>query len=75
MTDRINAVTVVLEADLRIDDAQDLLNAIRQLRGVASVEPNVSSIEDHVAQERAKRELGAKLWEVLYPPQRERLDR
>lgn len=67
MTDRYNALTVVLEKDIRDDDAEALLDAIRQLRGVLSVSGNVTDLTAHTAEERAKRELGDKLWQVLYP--------
>lgn len=67
MTDRFNSLTVVLDRDIREDDAEALLNAIRQLRGVLSVTGNVSDVGSHIAEERVRRELGDKLWEVLYP--------
>lgn len=66
MTDRINAITVVLDKDVRIDDAEGLLTAIRQLRGVLSAEPHVSDVRDHMAQERARNELREKLWDALH---------
>lgn len=67
MTDRFNSLTVVLERDIREDDAEALINAINQLRGVLSVSGNVSDVTSHIAEERAKREIGDKLWSVLYP--------
>lgn len=67
MTDRYNTLTVVLEKDIRDDDAEALLTAIRQLRGVLSVSGNVADLTAHMAEERSKRELGDKLWQVLYP--------
>ena len=67
MTDRYHSLTVVLEHDIREDDAKPLLAAIRQLRGVLSVEGNVADVTSHMAQERARRELGEKLLEVVYP--------
>ena len=66
MTDRINSLAVVLESDMRADDAEELMSAIRQLRGVISVSGNVSDVASHIAQERARRELADKLWDVLY---------
>jgi hypothetical protein len=42
MTERFNTLTVVLEKDMRDDDAETLLTAIRQMRGVLSVKGNVS---------------------------------
>jgi inosine-uridine nucleoside N-ribohydrolase len=68
MTDRFNALVVVLDKDMRDDDAQALTNAIQQLRGVTSVSGNVSDINSLIACERAKRELGEKVWAVIYPP-------
>jgi hypothetical protein len=57
MSDRYNYLTVVLEHDLRDDDAQALIQAIYQLRGVLKVEPNVADAQAFLAQARAKAEL------------------
>lgn len=67
MTDRIHTLTVVLTNDTRIDDCEPLIAAIRQLRGVVSVETHVADHISHMARERARRELADKLWEVLFP--------
>lgn len=68
MTDRFHSLTVVLEKDIRSDDAEGLIQAIRHMRGVLSVTGRVSDPDSHMAEERARRELGQKLWEILYPP-------
>lgn len=57
MTDRINGVFITLENDIRIDDAEPLLTALRMMKGVIDVSPNVSDSMDHVAKIRAKTEL------------------
>jgi uncharacterized protein YeeX (DUF496 family) len=57
MTDRYNALTVVLEENIREDDAEALIAAIRQLRGVQDVVPNVADINSVVADSRARLEL------------------
>ena len=67
MADRFNVLTVVLEKDTREDDAQCLIDAIKMLRGVLSVKGNVSKHTDYMAEERVRRKLGEKLWEVIYP--------
>ena len=67
MTDRYHTLTVVLEADIRTDDAEGLIEAIKRMRGVLSVAGEVSDLDSHMAEERARRELGQKLWEILYP--------
>lgn len=66
MTDRFNSLTVVLEVDIREDDAESLLSAISQLRGVLRVSGNVSDLGTHVAQVRARQELETKLWAALH---------
>ena len=65
MTDRVNALVVTLENDMRIDDAQGLMDAIAHLKGVASVLGNVSDIDSHIAKTRALYEITNKLWDAL----------
>lgn len=65
MTDRYNALTVVLDHDYRDDDARVIIAAIMQLRGVRSVNPEVANIGDHIARMRVRDELGTKLMDVL----------
>ena len=65
MTDRINGVFVTLDKDIRIDDAEHLLNAIRMVKGVADVSPNISDPNVHVARVTAKMELQQKIFDAL----------
>lgn len=65
MTDRINSLFVVLENDIRDEDAELIIAAVSQLRGVLTVEGGVVDHTDFVAQARAKAELRNKLWEML----------
>jgi hypothetical protein len=67
MTDRYNAFIVVLEHDLRDDDAESTIEAIKHIRGVLSVKPRVANMGELIAEERIRHELGQKLWHVLYP--------
>ena len=67
MTDRLNSLLVVLEHDIRDDDAEPILEAIRQLRGVLTVTGNVRNYSDHIAEERAKADIHRKLFAVIYP--------
>ena len=57
MTDRHAGYIVVLDKDIREDDAEFTLNALRMVRGVVSVEPVVSGIEVHIAETRARDDL------------------
>lgn len=68
MTDRYHSLTVVLEQNTRDDDAKHIIDAIQMLRGVLSVTGNVANLESHLAEERARHDLGQKLWKILYPP-------
>lgn len=67
MTDRIFALTVALEENIRTDDIENLITAIKTLKGVLNVESHVTDITLYTTQERVRRELGEKLWEILYP--------
>ena len=66
MSDRYNSLIVILEKDLKDEDAEPLMEAIKQFRGVLSVRPNVSDINSLMAEKRVRQELGEKLWRVLH---------
>lgn len=66
MTDRAHSLTVCLDVDIREDDLEALQNAIMQIKHVIAVEPNIADPMLWVAEARAKRELGDKLFNVLY---------
>ena len=67
MTDRLAGILVTLEKDIREDDAEPVLDAIRQIRGVAAVDPVLSNIGIHLAETRARTRLRRDLWRVLNP--------
>lgn len=64
MTDRFHSLTVALDADIRADDAEAIMAAIRQLRGVLTVTGNVVSADSWVAEQRARDELMRKVLEL-----------
>jgi hypothetical protein len=71
MTDRYNALTVALSRDIRDDDAEDIINAIKQLKGVENVTGHIVDIDSYVAESRVKHEVAGKLMEFvteLYKP-------
>jgi hypothetical protein len=67
MTDRYNAFLVVMDRDIREDDAEDIITALKQIKGVIDVQPNIADFDSHIAHERARQELAEKLWRILYP--------
>jgi hypothetical protein len=52
MTDRHAAYIVVLDRDIREDDAEGILNALRHIRFVAGVEPVIATHELTIARVR-----------------------
>lgn len=67
MTDRYNSLLVVLEKNIRTDDAKPIIDAIRMVKGVLEVSGNVADPESHVAEVRAVSFLTKKMWEALRP--------
>lgn len=65
MTDRIAGITVTLQPNMREDDAESLMQAIRQLRGVVSVQAHVADLAHHFAVEQAKTEYMQRILKVL----------
>ena len=66
MTDRHSGYIVVLESDIREDDSQNVINAIRMIKGVISVDPIISNVEIHIAKTRVKLEIAESLNSVLF---------
>ena len=65
MTDRFNGLIVVLEKDIRDDDAQCLLDAIRMMKGVKDVTGNVVDVDTYVTEARVRIELRNKLQQLI----------
>lgn len=65
MSDRINAFTIVLDKDIKNEDVQDLLTALKMLKGVISVTPNVADISDHIAQMRERARINHELIKII----------
>jgi hypothetical protein len=65
MTDRYNAFIVILEKDIRDDDAEDTITALKQIKGVLKVVPNVADADEAIARARVKQEIVEKIWQAL----------
>ena len=65
MTDRIHGLTVALEQPIRADDVEELVKAIKCLRGVVDVSTHVCRAEDYFAYSRAHRDIEGVLWDAL----------
>lgn len=61
MTTRYNALTVILEHEIREDDLEVLISAIRMLRGVSDVRPEgTDNLALEIAEMRVRRDLTEK---------------
>jgi|GEM_PF-1793986 len=68
MTDRVHALTVILEREYRDDDVEAIVNAIKMMRGVLDVKPHIiEDIDFYSSREQAKFELRQEMREVLWP--------
>lgn len=65
MTNRYCSFIVVLDQDLRQDDAQVLVDAIKLLRGVLTVTPLAADANYQTAELRARIDLNEKLLKIL----------
>lgn len=69
MSDRIDALTVILDKPLRLEQITPLANAIRQMNGVLEVIPLIREAPaTAIAEQRVHHELYAKVLKVLEPP-------
>jgi hypothetical protein len=65
MTDRVKGFTVTLEKDIRIDDVEEIMTALKMVRHVVDVEPTISTDEDRMAEQRLRVELRGKVYEFV----------
>lgn len=70
MTERHAGYVITLDQSIREDDAEQILTALRQIRGVASVTPVADSIDVQIGEQRALAELRSRLHEVLWERRR-----
>jgi hypothetical protein len=65
MTDRLKGFTVVFEEDLCTNDAARIMDAVKQLRGVLSVEPVEALTQDYWARLRVKQAIQGRINDIL----------
>lgn len=65
MTDRLKGLIVAFDHDIREDDAQAIITAIRQLRGIASVKPSVADPNDALVRMRLDTEWRKRIYDML----------
>lgn len=65
MTDQVRGFYVVLDKDIRTDDVEPLMNAVKQMKHVLTVEQIITNVDDYFARQRVRAELISKIYEVL----------
>jgi len=65
MSDRHRGYIVILENDIKDEYSEEVINAIRMFKGVINVEPIVTNPDSLISEERAKRELRTKIFDIL----------
>lgn len=68
MTDRLAGVLVTFDDNYRVDDdAREIVDALKMIKGVAFVEPITADYQLQIATDRARLKLVNELWDVLKP--------
>lgn len=65
MTDRHDGYIVTLDRDVHEDDAQEIINALKMIKGIVAVDPIKSDIGTLIAKQHAKYEIINQIYEVL----------
>lgn len=65
VTDRLKGVVVTFDRDIRVDDAEHIINAIQMIKGVVDVSPSVSDHNDHMNRIRIQSELEKRICDAL----------
>jgi hypothetical protein len=66
VTERHAGYIVSLDESVRDEDAEQIITALRQIRGVVSVRPVVEDVQAHIGQERARAELSSRITAALH---------
>jgi len=66
MSDRIISYTVILDTDYKDEDAEEIEQAIRMIKGVSQVILKIANPDVYFAVNKAKLELREKLINILY---------
>ncbi len=64
MTDRFKGCVVTFGHDIREDDAEAVLDAIAMIKGVADVNPSLSSADDLMNRNRIRREYRERFYKL-----------
>ena len=63
MTDRVKGCWVLFDKDIRVDDVEQITDAIKMIKGVQEVQISVADFNDWANRNRIKAELRDKFWQ------------
>jgi len=66
MTDRIHSITVVLEKDIRSENAEVIINAITMIKGVLTATPHIVDPVAYMTKARVKSDLLHKIIDLFH---------
>ena len=64
MTDRAKGCTVAFKTDIRVNDVEAIVDAIKMIKGVEAVELSISSTDDWMNRVQIKSEIKGRFWEL-----------
>ncbi len=65
MTDRIKALTVILTKEIRDDDCECIINAIKMIKGVSIVETHIAQYDDYFVEQRTKNKVLKEVYNII----------
>lgn len=71
MTDRYKGFLVTVQGELRSDEADNIINALKMVKGVENVFPYVKEAEDYMMEGKAKRDAYNDILQVIYKKHKE----
>lgn len=65
MTDRLKGVLITFDRDIRDDDAQPIIEALKLIKGVLTVKPYVADMEDYMMYQKGHFDARKDIFEYL----------
>ena len=65
MTDRIKGVLITFEKDIREDDTQPIIEALKMIKGVLTVKPYITGMEDYMLYQKGHMDARMEMFDYL----------
>lgn len=64
MSGKIKGLTVVFEEDVDDDHAQNIIDALLMIKGVANVSASVCDVDDYINRQKVSNEISRKIYDL-----------